>query len=102
MLNPDDWGIRGEGRLGGANTRLPTSLFGDSDVRFAREFPALRIVKRQPFHKWLYLFSGGLRLNTRVPHFLARRLVEADRAHTSTDSIFGTWALVVVEKVSAS
>lgn len=102
VMDPDDWGIRGEGRLGGANTRLPTSLFGDSDARFAREFPALRIVKRTPFHKWLYLFSGGLRLNTRVPHFIARRLVEADHVHTRTDALFGTWALVVVEKLSAS
>ncbi len=98
VLDPGDWSIRGEGRLAGANSRLPTSVFRDSDARFAREFPALRIVKRQPFHKWLYLASGGLRLNTRVPGFLARRLVDADRALTLGDRTLGLFATIVVER----
>ncbi len=96
--DPDDWRVVGDGRMAGANTRLPTSVFRDSDARFAREFPSLRIVKREPFHKWLYLASGGLRLNTRVPGFIARRLVALDRAVRAGDRTFGLFALIVVER----
>jgi SAM-dependent methyltransferase len=98
ILDPQDWGIRGEGRLGGANSRLPTSVFRDSDARFAREFPELRIVKREPFHKWLYLLSGGLRLNTRVPRALARRLVALDDRLQSGNQLLGLFALIVVDR----
>jgi SAM-dependent methyltransferase len=98
--DPTFWGIVGEGRLAGANTRLPTSVFRDSDERFAREFPALRIVKREPFHKWLYLFSGGLKLNTRIPRFLARRLVELDRRTPGGNDALAIFGLIVVERAS--
>jgi hypothetical protein len=84
--------------MGGANSRLPTSVFRDSDARFAREFPALRVVKRTPFHKWLYLASGGLRLNTHVPRPLARALVALDRAVTHGDATLGIFGLVVVDR----
>lgn len=97
--DPSFWGIVGQGRLAGANTRLPTSVFRDSDARFGREFPALRIVRRQPFHKWLYLLSGGLRLNTRVPRFVARRLVEVDRRTVTGNDVFAIFAVIVVERV---
>jgi len=99
VLDPDDWTIRGFGRMGGANSRLPTSVFRDSDARFALEFPALRVVKRVPFHKWLYLVSGGLRLNTHVPGPLARALVALDRAVTRGDETLGIFGLVVVDRV---
>jgi SAM-dependent methyltransferase len=98
VLDPDDWNIVGEGRLGGANSRLPTSVFRDSSARFARQFPELVIVKQQPFHKWLYLASGGLRLNTRVPRALARRLVALDRRMQFGNRLMGLFALIVVER----
>jgi SAM-dependent methyltransferase len=98
ILDPHDWGIVGEGRLGGANSRLPTSVFRDSDTRFAREFPALRIVKREPFHKWLYLVSGGLRLNTRIPRFVARRLVALDERMQRGNRLLGLFAVIVVDR----
>jgi hypothetical protein len=82
----------------GANSRFPTSVFRDSDPRFAREFPALRVIHRQPFHKWPYLFSGGLRLNTHVPRPLARAVLRLDQAVTKGDSVLGIFALIVVEK----
>ena len=98
ILDPTDWRIVGEGRLGGANSRLPTSVFRDGEARFAQEFPELAIVKREPFHKWLYLVSGGLRLNTRVPRMVAKRLVELDaRIHRGND-LLGLFALIVVER----
>jgi len=96
--DPDFWGVVGDGRIAAANTRLPTSVFRDSDARFAREFPDLRIVKREPFHKWLYLFSGGLRLNTRVPRSLARKLVRLDQALHAGDESLGIFATIVVER----
>ena len=96
--DPSFWGIVGEGRLGGANSRLPTSVFRDGDARFAERFPDLRIVKREPFHKWLYLASGGLRLNTRIPRVLAKKLVALDRKLTLGDEQTGLFALVVVER----
>lgn len=99
LKDPNDWRVVGEGRMAGANTRLPTSVFRDSDPRFAREFPALRIVKREPFHKWLYLLSGGLKLNTRIPGFIARRLVALDRHVRMGDDLLGLFALLVVERV---
>jgi SAM-dependent methyltransferase len=98
ILDADDWGIAGKGRLGGANVRLPTSVFRDGERRFAREFPDLAIVKREPFHKWLYLLSGGLRLNTRVPRALARRVVELDRSVERGNAWCGLFALIVVDK----
>jgi SAM-dependent methyltransferase len=98
VANPNDWTLRGQGRLGGANSRLPTSVFRDSDERFAREFPALRIVKREPFHKWLYLASGGLKLNTRIPRALAERLVDFDRRTRRGDDELGIFATIVVER----
>jgi SAM-dependent methyltransferase len=97
--DPNFWGIVGEGRMTAANTRLPTSVFRDSDERFGREFPALRIVKREPFHKWLYLFSGGLQLNTRVPRFLAERLVAWDQRVARGNGVVGIFAEVVVQRV---
>ncbi|MFO0653282.1 MAG: methyltransferase domain-containing protein [Polyangiales bacterium] len=97
--DPNDWRVVGEGRMAGANTRLPTSVFRDSDPRFAREFPSLKIVKREPFHKWLYLASGGLKLNTRIPAFLAKGLVALDRTVHLGDKTFGLFALIVVERV---
>jgi SAM-dependent methyltransferase len=100
ILDADDWNIVGEGRLGGANSRLPTSVFRDSDDRFAREFPKLTIVKREPFHKWLYLVSGGLRLNTRVPRALARRLVRLDQRVDRGNRLFGLFALIVVDRTT--
>jgi SAM-dependent methyltransferase len=99
VRDADDWSLRGQGRLGGANSRLPTSVFRDSDARFAREFPALRIVKREPFHKWLYLASGGLKLNTRVPGVLADAMVALDGALRLGDGTLGLFATVVVERV---
>jgi SAM-dependent methyltransferase len=98
VLDPDCWDLVGEGRLAGANSRLPTSVFRDSDPRFAREFPELRIVKREPFHKWIYLLSGGLRLNTRVPRPLARAIVGWDRRVRKGDEKAGIFALIVVER----
>ena len=98
ILDADDWGIVGEGRLEGANSRLPTSVFRDSSERFAREFPELEIVKLEPFHKWLYLASGGLRLNTRVPRALARGLVTLDRRIHLGNRMTGLFALIVVER----
>ena len=85
--------------MAGANTRLPTSVFRDSDPRFAREFPTLKIVKREAFHKWLYLASGGLKLNTHIPSFIARRLVSLDRRVRLGDDTFGLFALIVVERL---
>lgn len=96
--DPQHWQVIGEGRLAGANSRLPTSVFRDSDPRFAREFPALEIVRRQPFHKWPYLFSGGLRLNTRVPRRLARAVLKLDSTIAHGDASVGIFALIVVEK----
>jgi SAM-dependent methyltransferase len=98
MLDPNDWSIVGEGRLAGANSRLPTSVFRDSVERFAREFPDLQIIKREPFHKWLYLFSGGLRLNTRVPRIVAKRLVALDRRVHWGDRSTGLFALIVAQR----
>jgi SAM-dependent methyltransferase len=100
LLDPNEWRLVGAGRLEGANSRLPTSVFRDSDVRFAREFPSLRIVKREPFHKWLYLLSGGVTLNTRVPAFVARPLVELDRRLRLGNETLGIFGLVVVERDS--
>lgn len=100
ILDPDDWSVVGEGRLGGANGRLPTSVFRDSPSRFAREFPRLRVKKVEPFHKWLYLVSGGLTLNTRIPRAIARRLLAADRATRGADDRFGVFALIVVERTT--
>jgi SAM-dependent methyltransferase len=100
LLDPDAWRLVGEGRLEGANSRLPTSVFRDSDARFAREFPALRIVKREPFHKWIYLLSGGVTLNTRVPRGLARTLVELDRWLRLGDRTFGIFGLIVVQRAA--
>jgi SAM-dependent methyltransferase len=93
------WGIVGEGRMTAANTRLPTSVFRDSEERFAREFPTLRVRTREPFHKWLYLLSGGLRFNTRVPRSVARRLVAWDRKVTTMNRSTGIFALIVVDRV---
>lgn len=98
VADPDDWTLRGQGRLGAANSRLPTSVFRDSDGRFEREFPALRIVKREPFHKWLYLLSGGLRLNTRVPEGISRALIDLDRSIQAGDKLTGLFATIVVER----
>lgn len=99
VADADDWSVRGEGRMEGANSRLPTSVFRDSDPRFAKEFPLLRVTRREPFHKWLYLFSGGLKLNTRVPDFVSRRLVELDRTHRAGDDALGIFAEIIVDRV---
>jgi SAM-dependent methyltransferase len=96
--DPSDWSIRGEGRLAGANSRLPTSVFRDNDERFGREFPGLVIRKRTPFHKWLYLLSGGLRLNTRIPRTIARPLVALDRRVGKGDATFGIFGVIVVDR----
>jgi SAM-dependent methyltransferase len=97
--DPTDWSLVGEGRMTGANTRLPTSVFRDSDEQFRREFPELSLLKRQPFHKWLYLASGGLKLNTHVPEPLARGLVALDRRVQLGDQTLGLFALIVVERL---
>jgi SAM-dependent methyltransferase len=96
--DPDFWGLVGHGRMTAANSRLPTSVFRDSEKRFHREFPALRILKREPFHKWLYLLSGGLRLNTRLPRFIAQRLLAWDQRIAIGNELVGIFALIVVER----
>lgn len=98
ILDPNDWSISGEGRLLGANSRLPTSVFRDSDARFRDSFPDLRIVSLTPFHKWLYLLSGGLRLNTRIPRSAARALLALDRRIQAGDEQTGLFARIIVEK----
>jgi SAM-dependent methyltransferase len=98
VLDPNNWNIVGEGRLAGANSRLPTSVFRDSKERFASSFPELVILKHEPFHKWLYLASGGLRLNTRVPRVLARGLVSLDHRVQLGNRLTGLFALIVVER----
>lgn len=100
--DPDHWTVVGSGRMSGANSRLPCSVFRDRPERFAREFPLLHIVKTQPFHKWLYLFSGGLRVNTRIPRKLARLLVAFDRRIHAGDRLLGLFALIVVERADGS
>jgi SAM-dependent methyltransferase len=99
LADPNDWRIIGEGRLAGANSRLPTSVFRDSDARLEKDFPHLRVLKREPIHKWLYLFSGGLKLNTRIPTALAERLVRLDERIRLGDRHLGIFALIVVERV---
>ena len=98
LLDPDDWSIQGEGRLTGANSRLPTSVFSEGRSRLAQVAPRLAVVKCEPFHKWLYLLSGGLRLNTRVPSPIARGLLWLDRTTSALDSVFGIFALIVLER----
>jgi SAM-dependent methyltransferase len=95
---PDDWRVVGEGRMAAANTRLPTSVFRDSDARWPSEFPGLQIVERRPFHKWLYLLSGGLRFNTRLPASAAHWLVALDRRVETGNDTLGLFARIVVEK----
>ncbi len=96
--DPEYWGVIGIGRLAAANTRLATSIFRDSEKRFQRECGSLRIVKLQPFHKWLYLLSGGLSLNTRVPGFVGRALLRADRRTKFADRAAAIFALIVLER----
>jgi SAM-dependent methyltransferase len=98
IADPNDWRLVGEGRVAAANTRLPTSVFRDSAARFAQDFPQLRIVRCQPFHKWLYLLTGGLQMNTHIPRAIARRLIAIDRAITLGDRWFGIFGMVVVER----
>lgn len=98
ILDPNDWTIEGQGRLGGANSRLPTSVFHDGHRRIAQVAPELGVVYCQPFHKWLYLLSGGLRLNTRVPAKIAQALLSLDRATAKLDGFFAIFALIVVQK----
>lgn len=102
LADPNAWRIVGNGRLAGANSRLPTSVFRDSDERFRRQFPDLVIVKREPIHKWLYLLSGGLRVNTRVPRFLARTLVDLDTRIRWGNRLTGIFAVIVVERARAA
>ncbi|MBL8602510.1 MAG: class I SAM-dependent methyltransferase [Myxococcales bacterium] len=102
LLDPDDWSLRGMGRLAGANECLPKSVFVDSPARFAASFPALRVTEARPFHKGLYLVSGGLTFNTRVPRALAEGLVALDRRITRGDHTFGLFARIVVERVDPS
>ena len=98
LLDPEAWRIEGEGRLGGANSRLPTSVFRDGTRRLARVAPSLTVLRCTPFHKWLYLLSGGLRLNTRVPAGVARVLLRIDRATARLDPLLGIFAVIVVER----
>jgi SAM-dependent methyltransferase len=98
VADPDYWGVVGGGRLA-ANSHLPTSVFQDSEARFRTQHPSLRIARIEPFHKWLYLLSGGLRLNTRVPRRAARALLEMDRRTGFADRTAGIFALIVVERV---
>jgi len=98
VLDPEDWTLRGEGRLGGANSRLPTSVFGDGLERLGRVAPELTVIKRVPCHKWLYLLSGGLRLNTRVPRRVGDALRWLDRRTAALDALAGIFALIVVER----
>ncbi|HVT04171.1 MAG TPA: methyltransferase domain-containing protein [Thermoanaerobaculia bacterium] len=99
IADPDSWTIANEGRLGGANSKLPTNVFGLRRERLDREFPLLRLTRAQPFHKWLYLFSGGLRLNTRIPRLISRWLVQADRKINAGDQWAGLFALIVLERL---
>jgi SAM-dependent methyltransferase len=99
ILDPNDWSLRGEGRLGGANSRLPTSVFRDGVSRLARVAPEMTVAKTQPFHKWLYLLSGGLRFNTRVPRFVGEFFLWCDRKTAALDTSAGIFALIVVERV---
>ncbi len=101
VLDPDDWTLRGEGRLGGANSRLPTSVFGDGLERLRRVVPELRVVKRAPCHKWLYLLSGGLRFNTHVPRAVGDWLLWLDRRTAALDALAGIFAVIVVERGEA-
>jgi len=98
LMDANEWSIVGSGRLAGANSRLATSVFRDSDERFRREFPELTIVKREPIHKWLYLLSGGLRLNTRIPAVVARKLVKLDEQVRFGNHWAAIFGLIVVER----
>jgi SAM-dependent methyltransferase len=98
IADPTEWRIEGEGRLDGANSRLPTSVFREGKQRLAETIPELSIVKALPFHKWLYLLSGGLRLNTCVPRTIARALLYLDRVSSPLDPALGIFALIVLER----
>lgn len=100
VLDPNDWSLRGEGRLGGANSRLPTSVFRDGIRRLSQVAPELTVVKVEPFHKWLYLLSGGLKLNTRIPRAVGEALLWCDRKTAALDATAGIFALIVVERIA--
>jgi SAM-dependent methyltransferase len=102
VLDPNDWGLRGQGRLEGANSRLPTSVFREGRQRLARVAPELQVHTCRPFHKWLYLLSGGLRLNTRVPRALGQALIWLDQRTSALDGLAGIFALIVVERHGGS
>jgi SAM-dependent methyltransferase len=98
ISDPNAWRIDGAGRLDGANSRLPTSVFRDGRQRLAETVPGLAVSKVLPFHKWLYLLSGGLRLNTHVPRAVGHALLYLDRISAPLDPALGLFALIVLER----
>ena len=96
--DPDRWTVVGSGRLSGANSRLPCNVFRDRPERFAREFPRLRIVKAQPFHKWLYLLSGGFSRGQMLPDCLYPAVRLGEKALTPLNHLLGMFMKIQIRR----
>lgn len=59
-----EWGVRGQGPLSGANSALPWIIFWRDRAKFEREFPVWNIEQISLLMPFRYLLSGGVSLRS--------------------------------------
>jgi SAM-dependent methyltransferase len=91
-----EWSFAEGNTMLDSNQALTWIVFERDRERFAREFPELRLERRE-FLPWFgYLMSGGVNLRPLFPEFLTGAVGAADRALRPLDALFAIhWHLTI-------
>ena len=92
------WESSGEGRMTTSNQAIPWIIFWRDKDTFEKEFPELKIVKREPHTAIGYLVSGGMSLRSFVPGFAYPAVALLDRTLSRWSRMFPMFQTIVLEK----
>ncbi|MBV6340321.1 MAG: methyltransferase domain-containing protein [Candidatus Magnetobacterium sp. LHC-1] len=94
------WTFEQGGRLSAANIALPWIIFYRDIEKFEKNFPSLRLIKRQCHTPLRYLLSGGLTVSPFMPPFTYKFVLKIERLLSNLNNYLGMFMTIVLEKVS--
>lgn len=93
-----EWAFPGSGPLSSANGALPWIVFERDRARFEREFPALALVRVQPFMPFRYLVSGGVSMRTLMPAWSYAGWARVEAALAAKMDRWAMFAVIVLRR----
>jgi len=96
-ISTANWDFTSSGPLSGANQALPWIVFDRDRHIFEEKYPALKIKKIRPMMPFIYLLSGGFKLNLTMPAFSYLFWKKVEQGLFNEEKL-GMFGLIVLEK----